>query len=88
MVSEEHRLGLYVAIPVYFAFLAGATYWAYKRMERMEHDGISDKVRTRSLHIIVALSAFGSVRSTVVFILAVGLVIVLSFRHSYHAFIH
>ena len=45
MVSEEHRLGLYVAVPVYFFFLACATYWAYRRMERMENEGISDKVR-------------------------------------------
>ena len=44
MVSEDNRMGLYVAVPVYFLMLGGATYWAYRRMERMEHTGASDKV--------------------------------------------
>lgn len=45
MVSAENRTGLYVAVPVYFALLGLATYWAYRRMENMNHQGVSDKVR-------------------------------------------
>lgn len=39
MVSAENRVGLYVTIPIYFCLLAGATYWAYKRMETMAANG-------------------------------------------------
>ena len=38
MVSAENRTGLYVTIPIYFCLLAGATYWAYRRMEKMKHE--------------------------------------------------
>lgn len=44
MVSAENRTGLYVTIPIYFCLLAGATYWAYKRMEKMENDKTADKL--------------------------------------------
>ena len=36
MVAAENRLGLYIAIPVYFCLLVGATFWAYRKMESME----------------------------------------------------
>jgi hypothetical protein len=44
MVSEENRAGLYITVPVYFMFLGGAAYWAYKRTEHMKHEGVNDKV--------------------------------------------
>jgi len=44
MVSAENRTGLYVTIPIYFCLLAGATYWAYRRMEKMKHDKTADKL--------------------------------------------
>ena len=49
MVASEHRNGLYVAIPIYFAFLVGATAWAYKRMETMKHAGVTDKLQAHYL---------------------------------------
>lgn len=44
MVSAENRTGLYVTIPIYFCLLAGATFWAYRRMEQMSHDKTADKL--------------------------------------------
>jgi len=44
MVSAEHRLGLYITIPIYFCVLACATIWAYKRMARMASQGTADKL--------------------------------------------
>mmetsp|Transcript_616 Transcript_616/g.1462 ORF Transcript_616/g.1462 Transcript_616/m.1462 type:complete len:734 (-) Transcript_616:133-2334(-) len=44
MVSPENRKGLYITIPIYFCLLAGATYWAYRRMERMAHNKTADKL--------------------------------------------
>ena len=44
MVSAENRTGLYVTIPIYFCLLAGATYWAYRKMEKMEDDKTADKL--------------------------------------------
>ena len=38
MVSAENRTGLYWTIPIYFLLLATATYWAYRKMEQMEHN--------------------------------------------------
>ena len=49
MVSSEHRDWLYVAIPLYFCLLAGSALWAHRRMERMEHDGLSDKLSSHYL---------------------------------------
>ncbi|CAB9516352.1 Sodium/proline symporter [Seminavis robusta] len=49
MVSSEHRDWLYVAIPIYFVMLAGSAAWAYKRMERMNHEGVSDKLSSHYL---------------------------------------
>ena len=49
MVSSEHRDWLYVVIPLYFVMLAGCAAWAYKRMERMNHDGVSDKLSSHYL---------------------------------------
>ena len=36
MVSAENRIGLYIAIPVYFLFLVAASYWAYRRSEQLK----------------------------------------------------
>jgi len=44
MVSAENRTGLYVTIPIYFCLLAGATAWAYRRMEQMVHNKTADKL--------------------------------------------
>ena len=49
MVSEENRNGLLITVPLYFAFLAGAAYWAYKRIENMKHEGVSDKLTAHYL---------------------------------------
>mmetsp|Transcript_5352 Transcript_5352/g.8452 ORF Transcript_5352/g.8452 Transcript_5352/m.8452 type:complete len:135 (-) Transcript_5352:15-419(-) len=49
MVAEEHLTGLYVTIPVYFCFLGLATYWAYRRMGRMSHEGVNDKLSAHYL---------------------------------------
>ena len=49
MVSEENRNGLLITVPLYFAFLAFAAYWAYKRIETMKHSGISDKLTAHYL---------------------------------------
>lgn len=44
MVAQDYLTGLYVAVPTYFVLLGGATYWAYRRMERMKHEGVNDHV--------------------------------------------
>jgi hypothetical protein len=44
MVSQENRTGLYVTVPIYFVLLAGAAYWAYRRIEHMKHEGVNDQV--------------------------------------------
>jgi Na+/proline symporter len=49
MVSIDNRTGLYVTVPIYFCLLAAATYWAYKRMEKMKHQGVSDKLSAHYL---------------------------------------
>lgn len=49
MVSEEHRNGLYITVPVYFVFLGLAAFWAYRRMERMKHDEVADKLSSHYL---------------------------------------
>ncbi len=49
MVSEENRKGLYVAVPIYFCCLALATYWAYHRVEKMKHTGVSDALAAHYL---------------------------------------
>ena len=36
MVSAENRIGLYIAIPVYFLLLVAASYWAYRRSEQLK----------------------------------------------------
>jgi Na+/proline symporter len=41
MVSSEHRTGLYVAIPI--------TFWAYRRMEKMKHEGVTDQLQAHYL---------------------------------------
>lgn len=45
MVAQENLLGLYIAVPVYFALLGLATYWAMIRMSKMKHEGVADHVR-------------------------------------------
>jgi len=42
MVEAEHRLGLYIAIPLYFAMLIVCALWAYKRMEKQNSVGMTD----------------------------------------------
>ena len=49
MVSSEHRTWLYVAIPIYFGMLALSAAWAYRRMEQMNHKGVSDKLSSHYL---------------------------------------
>lgn len=49
MVSEEHRTGLYITVPVYFVLLVGAAYWAYRRMENMKHDEVTDTLSSHYL---------------------------------------
>jgi Na+/proline symporter len=49
MVSEQHQTGLLVAVPIYFLLLAGCAYWAHRRMERMEHDKVADKLSAHYL---------------------------------------
>ena len=49
MVSSENRDWLYIAIPIYFAVLAACAAWAYKRMEKMKHDGMSDQLSSHYL---------------------------------------
>ena len=44
MVSSDNRTGLYITVPVYFLFLAGAAFWAYRRNRNIDHKGTSDKV--------------------------------------------
>ena len=43
LVSEENRMGLYIAIPVYFVLLLGCAFWARRKMEQMSHDHVHDK---------------------------------------------
>eukprot|EP00934_Nitzschia_sp_Nitz4_P000001 Nitzschia sp. Nitz4//NODE_159_length_47236_cov_74.723851//36053//38332//NITZ4_additional_000014-RA//-1//CDS//3329531761//1//frame0 len=49
MVSSENRTGLYVSVPVYFVLLAGAAFWAYRKMENMEHNQTADKLAAHYL---------------------------------------
>ncbi|KAL7547663.1 hypothetical protein ACHAWF_012122 [Thalassiosira exigua] len=49
MVAQEHKLGLFISVPVYFCILGGCAFWAHKRMERMEHDKVSDKLTAHFL---------------------------------------
>lgn len=49
MVSADNRTGLYVTVPIYFCLLAGAAFWAYKRMENMKHQGVADKLSAHYL---------------------------------------
>jgi Na+/proline symporter len=49
MVSEENRTGLYVTVPIYFLFLAGAAYWAHRRNESMKHAGVTDQLTAHYL---------------------------------------
>ncbi|KAL3916705.1 MAG: hypothetical protein SGILL_005057 [Bacillariaceae sp.] len=49
MVSDANRTGLFVAVPVYFLILAGCAVWAYRRMEKMKHDGVQDKLSAHYL---------------------------------------
>jgi len=49
MVSADNRLGLYVALPVYFVLLTGCAVYAYVRVERIKRLGISDHLSAHYL---------------------------------------
>ncbi|KAL7547566.1 hypothetical protein ACHAWF_010859 [Thalassiosira exigua] len=49
MVAEEHQIGLYISIPVYFCVLGGCAFWANRRMAKMEHDNVNDKLTAHYL---------------------------------------
>jgi len=49
MVAEEHRAGLYVAIPIYFLVLAGSAVWAYKREQVLRKQGHTDEITNHYL---------------------------------------
>jgi Na+/proline symporter len=49
MVDAENRLGLYIAIPVYFGMLCVCAVWAYRRMERQNKDGTTDHLMNHYL---------------------------------------
>jgi dolichyl-phosphate-mannose--protein O-mannosyl transferase len=49
MVAVENRLGLYIAIPVYFAMLCVCAAWAYRRMEKQNQAGITDHLMNHYL---------------------------------------
>ncbi|KAL7547136.1 hypothetical protein ACHAWF_010458 [Thalassiosira exigua] len=46
--SSVHA-GLYVSIPIYFSLLGCSALWAHKRMEKMDHDKVSDKLQAHYL---------------------------------------
>lgn len=62
-------MGLYISIPVYFVLLLGCAYWARKKMEKMEHDKVSDKLQAHYLGgrlfgpVIIAGTLFASLFS-------------------------
>ena len=68
-LSEEHMIGLYIAIPIYFALLCGASYWAHRRMERLVHNDISDTLSAHYLggrtfgRLLTAGTTFASIFS-------------------------
>ena len=49
LLSEENRMGLYIAIPVYFVLLLGCAFWARRKMEQMQHDHVADKLSAHYL---------------------------------------
>lgn len=49
MVSSEHRELLYIIIPIYFGMLALSAAWAYRRMHKMNRDGVSDHLSSHYL---------------------------------------
>mmetsp|Transcript_11220 Transcript_11220/g.24297 ORF Transcript_11220/g.24297 Transcript_11220/m.24297 type:complete len:771 (-) Transcript_11220:263-2575(-) len=49
MVAQEHRVGLYISIPVYFCVLGCCAWWAHRRMEKMEHEKVNDKLTAHYL---------------------------------------
>mmetsp|Transcript_8849 Transcript_8849/g.22288 ORF Transcript_8849/g.22288 Transcript_8849/m.22288 type:complete len:84 (-) Transcript_8849:4712-4963(-) len=49
MVSEDHRTGLYIALPIYFVLITGCAVWAYYRVEKMKKDGTNDHLSAHYL---------------------------------------
>ena len=49
MLTNEQAVGIYICIPVYFAMLGLAAYWAHKRMERMVNTNVADNLQAHFL---------------------------------------
>jgi Na+/proline symporter len=49
MVDQELRTGLYITIPLYFFLLVCVSYWAYRRQDKMKHEGTNDALTTHYL---------------------------------------
>lgn len=49
MVSADNRLGLYIAIPLYFCILAGCAYWGHRRMVKIENEGTASAISAHYL---------------------------------------
>lgn len=49
MVSADQRLGLYIAVPVYFVFLTLCAIWAYRRVNGLAHDRVEDQLEAHYL---------------------------------------
>lgn len=66
MVSQENRLGLYVAIPLYFAILGIAAILSHKRVKQMERNAQTDQLSAHYLGgrsfgpIVIAGTIFAS----------------------------
>jgi hypothetical protein len=49
MVEASNRLGLYIAIPAYFAMLCLCAFWVYRRMEKQNSKGMTDHLMNHYL---------------------------------------
>jgi len=49
MVQAENRLGLYIALSIYFALLVGCAVWAFVKVERLKKTGVSDHLSAHYL---------------------------------------
>lgn len=69
MVASEHRSWLRLTVPLYFALLFGAAYWAYHRTESLHRANVSDKLNAHFLGgralgpVLTAGTLFASVYS-------------------------
>jgi len=91
MVASEKLLGLYIAIPVYFAGMAAIAVWAHYHMKRLEQGGKADALAAHYLGgrgfgpFVTAGTMFASLFSgyTVIGVSSTIFSVVLSIVHSF-----